>query len=225
MLWYYDVTFYTFFVSQESGVTSFSELEGRRINTGGTGSILHLVTMDLLEDLGLSVSFYNAVKAEAGNAYVNRQIVGMPSAAAVPDGFLLQMNASLPIHVLSMTDEEIAAVMQGKPFYIKSIIPAGSPYNNTDPIQTIGYMQGGAASTALSQEDGYRIVSAMYSREAIEIWGPTMPSAADRDFVELMSNSPVPIHAGAIQYIESLGRLDEIPPHLIPAEYVPTTPR
>lgn len=217
ILWYYDVTYYAFCVSKESGITSFDQLDGKRINTGGTGSTLVVITTDMMEDLGIKPSYYDSSKPDAGDAYANRQIVGMCSAAAIPDSFVLQLNANLPIEILSMTDEQYGKVTKDRPYYTKGLIPTGT-YDGVDhDVHTIAYMQGGQSTSDLPQEDGYKFVKAVFE-DGKDIWASTMPTAAKQNPIELALKSPIPLHAGMVQYIKEKGI--DVPAHLIPPEYV-----
>ena len=201
ILWYYDVTYYTFCVSKESGITSYEQLNGKRINTGGTGSTLVVITTDMMNDLGIKPSYYDSSKPDAGDAYANRQIVGMCSAAAIPDSFVLQLNANLPIEILSMTDEQYDKVTKDRPYYTKGLIPAGT-YDGVDhDVVTIAYMQGGQSTSDLPQEDGYKFVKAVFE-DGKDIWASTMPTAAKQDPIDLALKSPIPLHAGMVQYIK-----------------------
>ncbi len=216
ILWYFDMFLYTFCVSQESGITSFSELEGKRISAGGTGSTLSTITTDLMKDIGVTPVYYDSSKADAADAYGHRQIVGVPTSAAIPDSFIMQLNANLPVHILSMTDDEVTKAMTGKPFFTKALIPGGSFDNNPQEIQTLSYMQGAQTDDDLSQEDGYKFIKAVY--EHVDMWATAMPSASKQDVIKLTLNSPILLHAGMVQYMKEKGVT--VPAELIPPEYV-----
>ena len=218
MLWYYGLTYYTLCVSQESGINSFSDLEGKRINTGGTGSTLSGITTGLLDTFGINCDIYEASKTDAGDAYSNRQIVGMPTASAIPDSFVLQLNASLPCKILSMTEEEQAKALEGHPYYVAVTVPAGSYEGQDEDVLTIGYMQGSQSSTALDQQDGYLFCVAMFD-EGFDMWTDTWPQSATLDYCQMMLDSPIPLHAGTVQYLVEKGY--DVPDSLIGPEYVP----
>lgn len=221
MLWYFGVAYYAFLVSEESGVNSFSDLNGKRINTGGTGSSLATITLGLLDRLGIECDIYEAAKSDAGDAYGNRQIVGLPTASAIPDSFILQMNASLSCKILSLTDDELEKVLDNCPYYVPLTIPAGSYDGQTEDVQTFGYMQGVQSSrTAVTQEDGYKFCVAMFGL-CFDEWKDTWSQSTTLDYCQMMLDSPIPLHAGTVQYLVEKGY--DVPAELIGPEYVPVS--
>ncbi len=218
VLWYYDMTYFVFIASKESGFRSFTELDGKRINTGGTGTSMVAMTVDIMDKLGVAPIYYDASKADASDAYGNRQIVGMPSGGSLPDSFIMQLNATLPVNILSLTEAEFATVTAGHPYYTRGEIPAGT-YSGVDyDVLTVAYPQGCQSSSNLSQEDAYKFVKAVFD-EGKSYWETTMPTAANLDPIDMVLKSSIPIHAGMIQYIKEKGRFDELRPEQIPPEY------
>jgi len=217
-MFYYGMTYYNFCVSQQSDIKSYSDLEGQRINTGGTGTTLVSITTELMNKLGINVSYYEAAKSDAGDAYANRQIVGMPTTGAIPDSFLLQLNASLPVNILPMTKEEQAKALEDHPYYVALTLPAGSYDCVKEDQLTFGYMQGCQTSTQLSQEDGYKFVKAILDTHFND-WVDTWPQAAELNLYEMLLDSPVPLHAGTVQLLVEKGYT--VPSELIGPEYVP----
>jgi TRAP transporter TAXI family solute receptor len=189
--WYYGMTYYTFCVSKESGINSFPELEGKRISSGGTGTTLVTITEGIMNDLGIKPDYYDASKTDAGDAYGNRQIVGMCSASAIPDSFVLQLHANLPINILSFTQEEIDKVVAGKPYYVTYTIPANTYEGVDHDVLTLAYMQGSQSTADLPQEDCYKFVKAVFD-ERFDVWAPSWPQSATLDYPQMMLNSPIP---------------------------------
>ena len=218
-LWFFDMTYYVFAVSRESGLRSYTELDGKRINTGGTGSALVPITTEIMEKLGIEPIYYDASKADAGDAYGNRQIVGMPAGAPSPDSFIMQLNANLPINLLSFTEEEFTRVTEGHPYYQRGVVPAGT-YTGVDyDVLTILYPMGCQTTSDLSQEDGYKFVKAVWEEQR-SIWESTLAQGANLEPIDMVLKSAIPIHAGMVQYIKEKGRFGELKPEQIPPEYV-----
>jgi TRAP transporter TAXI family solute receptor len=218
-LWYYDMTNYVFMVSRESGIKTWKELDGKRVNTGGTGSSLVITTLEIFKKLGVKPIIYDASKPDAADAYANRQIVGMSSGGSLPESFVMQMNATLPVNILSFTEEEFELVTEGHPYYSRGIIPAGT-YEGIDyDVLTFTYPQGCQTTSDLSQEDGYKFVKAVWE-DGRKIWESTLTLGASLKAIDMVLLSPIPIHAGMVQYIKEKGRFNELKPEQIPPEYV-----
>ena len=50
-----------------------------------------------------------------------------------------------------------------------------------------------------------------------DVWSVAYPQGAEKDLIELTLQSPIPLHAGTVQYLKEKGV--EIPETLIPEEY------
>lgn len=219
ILWGYNYTNYNFFVSQESGVTTWEGLEGKRINDGGTGLTIATMTRDFCARFGVSPEFFESGKSDAGDSYANRQIIGMATTGGATDPFIVQEAASLPLTLLSFTDEQLQELLDAYPYFSKAVIPAGT-YDGLDhDVVTVKFLATCQSTSALSQEDGYKFCKAVDSAEGRAFWEDSMSGVKEVDFVQTCLDSPIPLHAGTVQYLVELGV--DVPERLIPAEYVP----
>lgn len=219
MLWYYDAnTACNIVVAEDSGIQTIEDLAGQKINPGGTGTTAAKIAMNVMELLGVKPEWFESGKADAADAYGNRQINGVGASAMQPDSYVVQLQASRPIRILSYTDEQMAKILDAMPYLTPMTIPSGT-YEGVDyDVQTYSFMQGAQGSAALSQEDGYKIVKAIFELQS-DIWKNAMPNLANNDLVTITLASPIPLHAGTVQYLQEKGI--EVPENLIPEEYVP----
>ena len=96
----------------------------------------------------------------------------------------MQLNASVPVNVINLSDEEIAKIIEAYPFLIKVTIPAGTYDGIDQDVNTVGTPQGAQTTTKLSQQDGYNIVKAMFD-DGKSIWQAAYPSGAENDYVAM----------------------------------------
>jgi TRAP transporter TAXI family solute receptor len=219
LLWFFDTSTYNVFVAEDTDIKDFAGLEGQKISLGGTNTTNAAVMTEILKTLNISVVSYEASKTEAGDAYANRIINGVPSTAPQPDSYIVQANAARQIRLLSLTPEQQETIVSLNPSYGKTVVPAGT-YKGVDYDVNCITMSSGCHSTSdLPQEDGYKFIKAVYSDEGKAIWGSTLPTALKADWQKLALGSPVPLHAGTVQYLTELGV--SVPANLIPPEYVP----
>ena len=216
ILWYYDLAVMVGVVPESSDIYSYTDLAGEEVSTGGTGTTLSSIITSVLDLLEIQPDYYEASKSDAQEAFINRQVVYLCSATGQPDPFIVQTNASLDVRYLSFTEEEISTIHEAFPYITGVTVPAGTYENQTEDILTIQWLQGCQTSTELSQEDGYKMFKAVYENQ--EMWLDTMPTAANNDMIDITLDSPIPLHAGAVQYIEEQGIA--VPESLIPPEYV-----
>ena len=218
MLWYYENTPLQLIVSQASGINSVSDLQGRKFNPGGTTTSAESLTFKILETLGIEPDYFIAGQSDAGDAFSSRQIDGVVKAGPAGDSFVVQLDAAVPVKVLSFTEEEIAKILEVLPYVVECTIPAGS-YNGQDyDVRTIMTMMGTQTTTAMSQEDGYKLIKCYLGAGKAAV-DAAYPLGANNDVIALTLSSPIPLHAGTVQYLVEMGY--DVPSELIPEEYVP----
>lgn len=217
ILWYYAESPMYICVSKDSGIKDIAELNGQKYNLGGTGTSGAVLANDILNLLGIKVDSFESSQSDAADAYASRQIKGtIKFGSTSGDSYIMQLNAALPIEVLSFTDEQLDQITSAFPYLSKSTIPAGT-YDGIDyEIKTVAFYQGATSTTKLSQEDGYKVIKAVYD-DGKAIIDAGFPSGANVDVLELALLSSVPLHAGTVQYMIEQGK--EVPENLIPEEY------
>lgn len=218
--WAYSVCMIA--VSKDSGVTSLSDLEGKRFCPGATGTAAQAMVTGLLDELGIHPDYFNASQGDAADAMLSRQIIGVSKNGPVNDSYILQIQASMDIDIISMTDEEIAVIQEKYPYVVPYTIPAGAiagidhDINTFCTVSCVATMEGN-----FSQEEGYEIITALLEDPtALEIWQTSFPSGADVDVPGLTASSAVCyLHPGTVQYLLEHGY--DVPEKNIPPEYVP----
>ncbi len=219
ILWYYESTPIQVFVAADTGITSLKQLDGQSFNPGGTGTAASVVMHQALDTLGIHPNYFEAAQADAGDAYANRQIVGAVKTGSAPDSYIVQANTNRPVQLINYSDEELATVLEAIPSVTKGTVAAGS-YEGVDyDVQTLCTYQGIQVDMSFSQELVYRMWKAMWE-EYPEIWKTAYTNGANNNVPEMtLQAASTPLHAGTVQYLTELGY--EVPPELIPPEYVP----
>jgi TRAP transporter TAXI family solute receptor len=219
ILWYFDESPIQFIVSKESGVKSMKDLEGKKFNPGGTGTAVAVTAHQILDTLDVKPDYFEAGQASAADAVSNRQIVGTVKTGNIlgPDSYALQIQANVPIDLVSLTEEELEAVTKAYPYLIPHVMPAGIYEGVDHDTNCLKIAMGGTATSKLSQEDGYKIFSAIISPEGRKTLDAAFPNGAKQDIIALTLRSTVPLHAGTVQYLKEHNV--EVPSQLIPPEY------
>lgn len=218
MLWYYENTPLQLVVSEDSGINSISDLNGKKFSPGGTTTSAESLTFKIMDTLGVTPNYFIAGQADAGDAYSSRQIDGVVKAGPAGDSFVVQLDAAVPVKILSMTEDEMAKVLDALPYVVECTIPAGSYDGQDYDVHTIMTMMGTQTTTAMSQEDGYKLISS-YLGNAKAAVDAAYPLGAKNDIIALTLSSPIPLHAGTVQYLVENGF--DVPAELIPPEYIP----
>ena len=219
-------------VRADSGVMTFSDLEGRKFTPGPPGSSAQAATVHLLELLGVKWGDVTASYADAVIMTKENRVVGFGKYGGRLglDSTQLDVKSVTPIRILSLTDEELAKV-EGKlmPGYSIKTFPTGSifGYEEGPPVTIHCGMPSAGLTTKIPQEIGYKMAKALYEnwQEVVAAYPGAWPTA-DQMVKDTMTGAvqgagaelePVPLHAGVVQYWKEIGKT--IPAVLIGPEY------
>lgn len=218
VLWYDHISVYQWVATKASKITDISQFDGQYCNPGGAGTSQETVTKDVMNLLDIHPKYFEGIQTVAADAFQNRQIVGIAKLGPPPDSFIQQLQASVPITLISLTDDQSNKILAAYPSFISCTVPANT-YKDTGEFKSIGSMGGTQAlSTKISQEVGYKLIKALMEG-AKAVWTAAAPQEASADILGMTLQSRIPLNAGTVQYLVEKGRT--VPKELIPPEYVP----
>lgn len=217
ILWYFDDFVFQWAAARDAHITDITQLEGKKYNPGGAGGSIVTTTKNVLDLLGVHPQYFDASQQAAADAFQNRQIMGTAKGGPVPDSFIQQLQASVPLDIIGLTDDQLKKVIDKYPYYLPYTIPAGA-YKDNKAVKTLSVLVGAQASNRMSQDVGYHLVKAMMEGGQAE-WKAAYPGAAKNDILKMTLNSPYPLQAGMVQYLVEKGI--QVPAKLIPPEYKP----
>ena len=152
-------------VRADSDVTSYEDLDGKDFHLGRPGSSATLYAETLFELIGIAPVPFMGTFADAQAGVKDRRSVGMRKASSLNslDAVLLDITATTPIRLLSMTEELAEKLVVEIPGSTMFRIPAGTYEALPDHPEIIGL--GGvtnmcALSTQISQDLGYKLTKA-----------------------------------------------------------------
>ncbi|KAB2826404.1 TAXI family TRAP transporter solute-binding subunit [Aliivibrio finisterrensis] len=190
---------------EKSGITSLSQLKGKRVSLGAPASGTAVTSAALLESLGIDVKKdIDAVYlnySETTNALANGQIDAGFIVGGQGVGAVTQIALTHKIKVLSITPEESAIFMKQYPAYSSYDIPA-DVYNNVGEVSTLSVWNVLVVNAKMSDDMAYNLTKAAYEnmgdiRKVVKMAEMTTPKNADR-------LQGVPLHPGAQKYLDSI---------------------
>ena len=219
MLFYYEVTWEMLCADASAGINNIEDLQGKKFCPGGTGTSAESICKDMCALFGVEPNWFTASQSDASDAYSNREIVGTVKLGPMVDSYVMQLNASSAIKLISLTDEQITKVTEKFPYLISGTIPAGTYDGQTEDVNVVGTPQGCQTQKGtFTQEEQYQICKAVFEDYA-DLWKTSYPSGAQNDLYELTLQSSIPLSAGTVQFLTEKGY--EVPEAIIPEEYVP----
>ena len=187
-----------FVMDAETGAQSLADMAGRTILLGA-GSFGATEGEKYLETFGLTdtVTVADAELSNAVAALQNGQIDGFVTAGSWPAPNVIEAAATMPVTVLSMTDEEVAETGRSR-----IEIPAGTYAGQDAPIVTTALDVVAFATTKMSDDTAYLLTKTFWEEQArlsdtARWWAGVSP--------EMLQGVTTGIHPGAARYYEEVG--------------------
>ena len=219
-----NITADRLYVRKDSGVTTFTELKGKKFSPGIPGSASAEYIRKFDELLSAGIQLIPAAYGDAVDALKNGAIVGLQKTSPLDslDASMIEVNLTLPVTVIGYSEDAVAKIRERYPYMIFLETPKGKIKQLPDvgPVMEECAIVGAVASTSLPEDVGYEIVKAYV--EGLEEVASAYPAIKGWDPVaDFFENVPpggeIYAHAGLVRYAQEKGV--EVPERFIPPEY------
>jgi TRAP transporter TAXI family solute receptor len=191
-------------VRQDSGVHSLADLAGRSFIPGGKGSFSERFTVTMLQALKLDgqVQLIDIDVGAAPTAVLSNQVSGIALAGTFPLPTVLDLARATPIRLLSLTRDDLAAVLAADDSTVAQVVPKGT-YPGVDyDVTTVALPAGAYATRRMSDATAYAVTKAFWSQSAAlgernPPWHAVTPAA--------IGTLGVRLHKGALRYYAEAG--------------------
>jgi len=205
LLWvYFNIPQLTL-VREDSGVQSFSDLDGKDFAPGMRGSATEAATETVLDLLKIKPKYFRASAQDGMDAVKDKRVVGWTSSSMGHrvSASQIDVGSFVALRPLSLTAEQAEQVEANIPQLNVEQVPAGAA--DGYPAFTTWSMGLGVAATAdMDEETAYNIVKSVMEHRDPQT--NAMPQTADFDFIELtLQFANTPLHPGAVKYFEEQG--------------------
>jgi len=190
-------------VRADSDIQSVSDLAGRSFISGGTGTFCQRQVASIFETLGIadSVTAPEMELSGAPSALRNGQVDGYATCSAHPTPQVQELAATLPVRILSFTEDERAAVLAANPG-AGAVAIAGGTYAGIEADVATMAVPVGAYATNLDNDTALAIVTAFWdSREAMAETNPWWAGVS----ADLVPQLGAPLHEGVAAFYAERG--------------------
>ncbi len=191
-----------------SGIESIDDLAGKKVSVGAPGSGVEANARQILESAQLSydnmsVSYLSF--AESADAYKDKHIDSFFVTAGIPNASIQDIAAMNPVSLVSLTDEQIAGLIEKYPFFVEYTIPANTYNGQTSDVKTVAVLATLATNAEASEDVIYKITKALFENQ------PELAAAhakgTELKLEEAMDGISIPLHPGAEKYFKEAGVL------------------
>lgn len=195
---------------RSSGITSVSDLGGKRVSVGPAGGTPGTYWPRFMEALGVQARVSNAGAADAAGQLKDGLIDAFAFAAGVPISAFSQLAAEADVVMFGFTPEEQAKILEAFPEMAAYTIPAGTYAGHDYDQPTVALWNFAVARADLPETLAYEIVRLVL--ENPERMMQIHTSAAETRLENWDKNGFLPYHRGAVRYLEEKGIT--VPAHL-----------
>jgi TRAP transporter TAXI family solute receptor len=199
---------FTVVARADSGIKTFTDLKGKRVNIGNPGSGQR-GTMDVvMAALGWSKGDFALASelksSEQAQALCDNKIDAMVFTVGHPSGSIKEATTSCASVLVPVTGPAIDKLVADNDYYRTAMIPGGM-YTGTDSdTQTFGVGATFVSSTRVPDEVVYVIVKAVF--ENFDQFKKLHPAFANLDPKEMIKDGlSAPLHPGAAKYYKEKG--------------------
>lgn len=189
-----------------SGITSLSDLEGKRVSMGAPGSGTEVSAAAILEANGITYDDIDEQLLnfnETADALRDGQIDAGFWSVGPPTSSILSLAETRDINIIALSEEEITNALTANEVFAAYTLPGGTYTGQDEDVLTIGTPNVIVVSEEMDADLAYAIISAIYTNIADVI--ATHPSANNTTPEFSLSATPIPLHEGALRYYQELG--------------------
>ena len=198
-----------FVVSKESGIKSYNDLEGKKINVGNPGSGNEVTALIVYDQYKFDVNKlgHRGVLAvnECPMALKDKKIDGYYFMVGHPTANITDAANSLPIDLVGIDDDKMGELLEKYPYFAKGVIPANMYEGVDHDTQTIGVKAVLVASKDQSDESVKAVVKAILDNfDEYKKLHPALGLVTKESLVEGLS---APLHPAAEAVFKEAGIL------------------
>jgi TRAP transporter TAXI family solute receptor len=201
---------FTVVARADSGIETFADLKGKRVNVGNPGSG-QLATMQVVMDrLGWTMSDFALASelkpAEQSAALGDNKVDAIIYTVGHPNGSIQEATSTVEAKLIPVTGPEIDALVADNPYYAKATIP-GAMYAGTDgDVETFGVKATFVTSADVDDETVYQVVKAVFDNfDRFKGLHPAFANLKEEDMIT--QGLSAPLHPGAEKYYQERGWL------------------
>lgn len=200
-----------FITLEGSGIESLADLVGKRVSTGAPGSGTEVSARNILEAVGITYDDFQVERLsvnETADALRDGTIDAGVWSGGVPTGGVLSLAETRQIRLITISDEEFAAIQAADSTLIRYTFAEGA-YRGIDATPSVGTPNLIIVAVEMDEELAYQFTMMLF--EHIRMVQAIHPSAFET-VPEAALLSPLPLHVGAIRALEEMGF--SVPAHL-----------
>lgn len=199
---------FTVVARADSGIDTFDDLKGKRVNIGNPGSGQRGTMEVVMKAKGWTLDDFalaSELKAsEQASALGDNKIDAMIYTVGHPAGSIQEATTTTDAKLIPVEGPVIDQLVADNPYYAKATIPGGM-YKGTDSdVNTFGVKATFVTSADVPDEVIYQVVKAVFDNfDRFKNLHPAFANLKEQDMIK--DGLSAPLHEGAIRYYKERG--------------------
>ncbi|MEO0823701.1 MAG: TAXI family TRAP transporter solute-binding subunit [Pseudomonadota bacterium] len=188
-------------------ISSLKDLEGKRVGVAAAGSGTQVSVRMILEHYGIKADEYELGLAQSTQRLADGQLDAFFYAGGTPFAALIQLGSTKGFELYTFSDEERAEINKIIPYYVESMIPAGTYENITYDVPTVAVNGQLITSADQPEELVYEITKALWNDNTRKLLdkGHAKGKAITKETA--LKGVLIPLHPGAEKFYKEAGLL------------------
>jgi uncharacterized protein len=188
---------------RSSGVTSVSDLGGKRVSVGPAGGTPGTYWPRFIEALGVDATVNFSGAADSASQLQDGLIDAFVFAAGLPISAFSQLSAEADVITFGFTEEELTTILEAFPEVSAYTIPADTYTSQTEDENSVAMWNFAVAHADMPESLAYEITKAVLgnNERMMQIHSAAVATVPEN----WTNNNFVPFHPGALRYFEEIG--------------------
>ena len=201
---------FTLVVRQDSGISSITDLEGKRVNIGNPGSGQRATMEVVMDAMGWTKEIFALANelpsSQQSLSLCHDDVQAMVYTVGHPNDSVAQAVELCEAKIAQVNGEQIDTLVNDNPFYAYTQVPGGLYPGNADSVTTFGVKATVVTSANVDEETVYTVVSTVFDN--LDEFKKMHPAFAHLQASEMVKDGlSAPLHAGAERYFKEKGLL------------------
>ena len=199
---------FTVVARKDSGIKSFMDLKGKRVNIGNVGSGQRGTMEVVMGKLGWTMGSFKLAtelkSSEQAKALCDNKVDAIVFTVGHPNGSIKEATTSCAAVLVPVTGAAIAKLAKDNDFYAPATIPGGMYRGSAKDTMTFGVGATFVSSAKVESKVVYAVVKAVFGNiKRFRRMHPAFANLKEKDMITNMLSAP--LHAGAMKYYKERG--------------------
>ncbi|MDX1513375.1 MAG: TAXI family TRAP transporter solute-binding subunit [Gammaproteobacteria bacterium] len=199
---------FTVVARRDSGILTFDDLKGMRVNIGNPGSGQRATMEVVMEAKGWDKNVFSLANelpaSQQSLALCHDRVQAMVYTVGHPNASVAQAAGLCDARIVEVSGSAIDKLVDEHPYYAYTEIPGGIYPGNPESVTTFGVKATVVTSTRLDEETVYTIVRTVF--ENLDDFQKMHPAFGNLDPRNMTSDGlSAPLHDGALRYFREKG--------------------